>query len=83
MVALRLGCKVDYASSDFDLNVKVVDHKLHHEVSVNTMEMEVLNGWHIVVSCLGLRHEDSVQMVDQQHCTTSAHLLSYYKRGGL
>ena len=65
MVALRLGCKVGYASSDFDLNVKVVDHKLHHEVSVILVEMEVLNGWHIVVSCLGLRHEDSVQMVDQ------------------
>ena len=65
MVALRLGCKVGYASSDFDLNAKVVDHKLPHEMSVNTMEMEVLNGWHIVRSCLGLRCEDSVQMVDQ------------------
>jgi len=58
MVALRLGCKVGYASSDFDLNVKVVDHKLLHKVSVILVEMEILNGWHIVVSCLGLRHED-------------------------
>ena len=60
MVALRLGCKVGYASSDFDLNVKVVDHKLHHKMSVILVEMEILNGWHIVVSCLGLRHEDQV-----------------------
>ena len=65
MVALRLGCKVGYTSSDFDLNVKVVDYKLHHEMSVILVEMEVLNGCYIVVSCLGLRHEDSVQMVDQ------------------
>ena len=42
MVALRLGCKVGYASSDFDLNVKVVDYKLHHKMSVILVEMEVL-----------------------------------------
>ena len=58
MVALRLGCKVGYASSDFDLNVKVVDYKLHHKMSVILVEMEVLNGCYIVVSCLGLRHGD-------------------------
>ena len=65
MVALGLGCKVNCADSDFDLSEKNVGHNLLHKVSVIMVEMEILNGWHIVVSCLGLRHEDSVQMVDQ------------------
>ena len=60
MVALRLGCKVNCAGLDFDLNEKNVGRNLPHKVSVISVEMEVLNGCYIVVSCLGLRHEGSV-----------------------
>lgn len=60
VVTLRLGCKVGYADSDFDLSEKNVGHNLPHKVSVISVEMEVLNGRYIVVSCLGLRYEDSV-----------------------
>ena len=60
MVTLGLGCKVNCADSDFDLSEKNVGHDLLHKVSVIMVEMEILNGWHIVVSCLGLRHEDQV-----------------------
>ena len=62
MVTLGLGCKVNCADSDFDLSEKNVGHDLLHKVSVIMVKMEILNGWHIVVSCLGLRHEDSVQI---------------------
>jgi len=37
---------------------KNVGHNLPHKVSVITVEMEILNGCYIVVSCLGLRHGD-------------------------
>ena len=60
VVALRYECKVGYADSGFDLNEKNVGHKLPHKVSVVTVEMEVLNGCYIVVSCLGLRRDGSV-----------------------
>ncbi len=82
MVALRLGCKVNCAGLDFDLNEKNVGHNLPHKVSVISVEMEVLNGCYIVVSCLGLRHDGSVWGQSQQHCTTSTHsLFTIFIRG--
>jgi hypothetical protein len=39
---------------------KNVGHNLPHEMSMVTVEMEILNSYYIVVSCLGLRHEGSV-----------------------
>ena len=50
VVALRYECKVGY----------VVGHNYSIMVSVVTVEMEIVNGCNIVVSCLGLRHDDSV-----------------------
>ena len=50
VVALRYECKVGY----------VVGHNYSIMVSVVTVEMEIVNGCNIVVSCLGLRHEGSV-----------------------
>ncbi len=60
VVALRYECKVNCADSGFDLNEKNVGHNLPHKVSVISVEMEVLNGCYIVVSCLGLRRDGSV-----------------------